>query len=286
MSRAAQFLYGSSHPSPPPLHPQPIPSSSSAGSRTRTCVRAETNEIRVCTNRTCRKQGSFQTLDLLTGIAPPTIVVNRCGCLGNCGAGPNVVILPQGVIRYHCGTASRAALLMSEAVGVDSATVASSLEALALRKRAELEIEKGDFSAAELLLSRAIDMKPFGGLHIMHKFRFALTSRTISSRHFMWDNPQAKPFPFGRSSARLAMGDYSGALEDAREALEQAPKYAEAYLCEGDAFMAMEQYDAAEKSYSICLQIDPSIRRSKPFKNRVANLQEKLSVANASSTLE
>ncbi|CAN0907370.1 Hsp70-Hsp90 organizing protein 2 [Linum grandiflorum] len=259
MSRAAQFLYGSSHPSPPPLHPQPIPSSSSAGSRTRTCVRAETNEIRVCTNRTCRKQGSFQTLDLLTGIAPPTIVVNRCGCLGNCGAGPNVVILPQGVIRYHCGTASRAALLMSEAVGVDSATVASSLEALALRKRAELEIEKGDFSAAELLLSRAIDMKPFGGLHIMHKFR---------------------------SSARLAMGDYSGALEDAREALEQAPKYAEAYLCEGDAFMAMEQYDAAEKSYSICLQIDPSIRRSKPFKNRVANLQEKLSVANASSTLE
>lgn len=30
--------------------------------------------------------------------------------------------------------------------------------------------------------------------------------------------------------------------------------------------MAMEQYDAAEKSYSMCLQIDPTIRSSKAFK--------------------
>ncbi|CAN1789306.1 Protein STIP1 homolog [Linum perenne] len=250
MSRAAQFLFASSHPSPLPLPPQPSSSFSSV-SRTRASVRAQTNEIRVCTNHTCRKQGSFQTLDLLTGIAPPTVVVNRCGCLGSCGSGPNVAILPQGVIRYHCGTASRAALLMSEAVGVDSAAVASSLEALALRKTAELEIEKAQFSDAQLLLSqvklgKAIDLKPFGGLHIMHKFR---------------------------SSARLAMGDYSGALEDARAALELAPEYTEAYLCEGDAFIAMEQYDAAEKSYSTCLQIDPLIRRSKSFKNRVANLE-------------
>lgn len=37
-------------------------------------------------------------------------------------------------------------------------------------------------------------------------------------------------------------------------------------MCEGDVFMAMEEYDAAEKSYLTCLQIDPSIRRSKSFK--------------------
>lgn len=40
----------------------------------------------------------------------------------------------------------------------------------------------------------------------------------------------------------------------------------QAYMCEGDVFMAMEEYDAAEKSYLTCLQIDPSIRRSKSFK--------------------
>uniref|UniRef100_A0A6N2LQ48 Uncharacterized protein n=1 Tax=Salix viminalis TaxID=40686 RepID=A0A6N2LQ48_SALVM len=64
------------------------------------------------------------------------------------------------------------------------------------------------------------------------------------------------------SLARLAMRNYSGALEDAREALRLAPRYLDAYMCEGDVFMAMEEYDAAEKSYLTCLQIDPSIRHS------------------------
>lgn len=40
----------------------------------------------------------------------------------------------------------------------------------------------------------------------------------------------------------------------------------QAYICEGDAFMAMEQYNEAEKSYSIALDVDPSIRRSRSFK--------------------
>lgn len=40
----------------------------------------------------------------------------------------------------------------------------------------------------------------------------------------------------------------------------------QAYICQGDAFLAMDQLDLAEKSYSIALEIDPSIRRSKSFK--------------------
>lgn len=40
----------------------------------------------------------------------------------------------------------------------------------------------------------------------------------------------------------------------------------QAYICQGDAFLAMAHYDLAEKSYSICLQVDPSLRRSKSFK--------------------
>ncbi|CAI0427650.1 unnamed protein product [Linum tenue] len=212
----------------------------------------ETGEIRVCTNRTCRKQGSFQTLEILTGIAPPSVSVNSSGCLGRCGAGPNVAVLPRGLIRNHCGTAAQAASLMCESIGASSADVANTLEAFTIRKRAEAEMEKGDFAEAEILLSRAIGLKPFGGLHIMLKFR---------------------------SAARLGTGDNSGALEDARKALELAPRYPEAYLCEGDAFMAMEQYDAAEESYSICLQIEPTMRRSKSFKKRVSNLQEKLTAS-------
>lgn len=115
-------------------------------------------EIRVCTNRTCRKQGSLDTLQVLSGIAPPYVTVNSCGCLGHCGAGPNVVVLPDAVFVKHCGTASRAAEIMTfvclgkrDDVEGESR---KSLEALALRKRAEDEMSNGNFSEAHSLLSQ------------------------------------------------------------------------------------------------------------------------------------
>lgn len=40
----------------------------------------------------------------------------------------------------------------------------------------------------------------------------------------------------------------------------------QAYICQGDAFLAMDNFDSAEISYSTALQIDPSLRRSKSFK--------------------
>ncbi|KAG7020025.1 Small glutamine-rich tetratricopeptide repeat-containing protein alpha, partial [Cucurbita argyrosperma subsp. argyrosperma] len=158
-----------------------------------TPIRAQNQEIRVCTNRTCRRQGSFQTLETLS--------------------------------------------------------VSKSLEALALRKRAECEVEDGNFSQADLLLSKAIELKPCGGIHIIFK---------------------------DRSIVRLALGNHAGALEDANEALRVAPRYPEAYICQGDVFLSMDHFDSAEMSYSTALEIDPSIRRSKSFKARVAKLQEKL----------
>ncbi|XP_073272135.1 uncharacterized protein [Primulina huaijiensis] len=218
----------------------------------------ENIEIRVCTNRTCRKQGSLDVLQVLSGIAPPSVAVNSCGCLGKCGLGPNIVILPEGILVGHCGTPKKAANTMSYVCGICDDEVENGaikcLEALALRKRAEAEMERGDFSQANTLLTQAIDFKPFGGAHTLYK---------------------------NRSAARLAMGDVSGALEDAKKASTLAPHYPQAYICEGDVFMAMDRFDAAEESYSIALELDPSIRRSKSFKAKIAKLQEKLSPANS-----
>ncbi|XP_056166797.1 uncharacterized protein LOC115676273 [Syzygium oleosum] len=208
-------------------------------------------EVRVCTNRTCRKQGSFQTLEALSALAPPGVAVRACGCLGRCGSGPNLALLPEGVIVSHCGTAARAARVFCDAED----DVLRSLEALALRKRAESELERGNFSDAEVLLTRAIAIRPYGGIHVMYK---------------------------DRSVARLGMGNYSGSLEDAKKASTLAPQYTEAYLCQGDALMAMEQFDEAEKFYSTTLRIDPSIRRSRSFKDRVERLQQKLAAADIS----
>ncbi|KAL2649164.1 hypothetical protein AAZX31_05G234000 [Glycine max] len=203
-------------------------------------VKVKAQEIRVCTNRTCRRQGSFQTLETLSGLAPPNVAVKSCGCLGRCGGGPNLVVLPDGLIVGHCGTAARAAeviaTLFAGAGGHDPKTC---LDALALRKRAEIEFAKRNFTEAELLLSQAIDLKPFGGIHITFKCR---------------------------SFVRLELGNYSGALEDAEEALALAPGYSEAYICQGDAFLALNKFDLAEQSYSASLVIDPSIRHSKSFK--------------------
>lgn len=86
-----------------------------------------------------------------------------------------------------------------------------------------------------------------------------------------------------RSAARLGMGDSEGALKDAEEACRIAPKFPQAFICQGDAFMEMEQWDSAEKAYSNALLIDPSIRKSRSFKARVAKLQERLTASNASS---
>ncbi|THU54099.1 hypothetical protein C4D60_Mb10t21450 [Musa balbisiana] len=212
-------------------------------------------EIRVCVNRTCGRQGSRDILAVLSAIAPPGISVVSCGCLGRCGAGPNLAVLPPGTLLGHCGTAAKAAQLLAGLCGPEF-DPQRNLETLALRKKAEDELEKGNEAEAESLLSQAIDLKPSGGLHLIYR---------------------------SRSSARLAMGDNVGALEDARESSLLAPKYPQAYICQGDVFLAMEQWEAAEKAYSTALLLDPSIRRSKSFKARVAKLQEKLVALNTSS---
>lgn len=111
---------------------------------------SEIKEIRVCTNRTCRKQGSLQALETLSGIAPPTVTVKTCGCLGRCGSGPNIGILPEGLIVSHCGTAARAARILCESEDV----LVKSLEALALRKRAGIELDRKNYMDAEMLLTQ------------------------------------------------------------------------------------------------------------------------------------
>ena len=39
-------------------------------------------EVRVCTGKACRKDGSLQTLTFFRGMAPPEVDVETCGCLG------------------------------------------------------------------------------------------------------------------------------------------------------------------------------------------------------------
>jgi (2Fe-2S) ferredoxin len=57
--------------------------------------------ILVCQNRTCRKQGATEVLATFRSINIPHITSEGCGCLGNCGNGPIVLILPAKIWYYH-----------------------------------------------------------------------------------------------------------------------------------------------------------------------------------------
>ncbi|GJV82739.1 hypothetical protein Tco_1522637 [Tanacetum coccineum] len=89
-------------------------------------------------------------------------------CLSVVGSGPNLVILPSATFVSHCGTAARAAEVMSSVCGRGSTS--TSLEALSLRKKAELAIDNSEFIAADSLLSQAIDLNPVGGIHYLYKY--------------------------------------------------------------------------------------------------------------------
>ncbi|MEL7035703.1 MAG: (2Fe-2S) ferredoxin domain-containing protein [Cyanobacteria bacterium J06592_8] len=54
-------------------------------------------KVLVCQNRTCRKQGSAQVLAAFQAEPVPDVSIEATGCLGQCGNGPMVIILPEEV---------------------------------------------------------------------------------------------------------------------------------------------------------------------------------------------
>ncbi|MGB3512900.1 MAG: (2Fe-2S) ferredoxin domain-containing protein [Microcoleaceae cyanobacterium] len=55
----------------------------------------------VCQNRTCRKQGSAKVLAAFETSELSDIEVKKSGCLGQCGNGPMVLVLPEEVWYSH-----------------------------------------------------------------------------------------------------------------------------------------------------------------------------------------
>lgn len=208
-------------------------------------------EIRVCVNRTCARSGSMETLNFITGLAPPNVKVKSCGCLGRCGSGPNLVVLPAEIFVSHCSNASHAAHLLAIQCGASDPE--NNLTALSLKEQGNKEFESGNLARAEQLFSQAINLNPSGG------------------QHFLYSN---------RSAVRLAMGDNVSSLEDANEASRISPNWHVACLRHGDAYFALGEYEAAEDAYLSALAIDPSLRRSKSFNVRLQKLQGELAHKN------
>lgn len=55
------------------------------------------NCVRICLNGTCRKQGALKVLEAFKALPVSGVTVTGSGCLGQCGNGPMVLVLPEGV---------------------------------------------------------------------------------------------------------------------------------------------------------------------------------------------
>ena len=61
--------------------------------------------VLVCQNRTCCKYGAKKVLAAFEANSVPGVEVVGCGCLGQCGNGPMVLVEPEQV--WYCGVRSQ-----------------------------------------------------------------------------------------------------------------------------------------------------------------------------------
>jgi hypothetical protein len=162
------------------------------------CFAQPVSEIRICGNKTCRRQGSLTLLDAARELVPQTLTVTRSGCLGKCGAGPNVVLLPSELLISHCGTVAHLARLLERQLPEEHrSSVALLAAALQLRVMGNAAMERGDAATAVALYTQALEeVKPPRGVHLLLG---------------------------NRSAAKLRMGDKQGALDDALAAQAAMP---------------------------------------------------------------
>lgn len=180
-------------------------------------------EIRVCTNKTCKTQGSRQILQFGVDLRHPLVKVEPCGCLGSCGKGPNVVVIPQHtsappkILHYQNSPAKFVDMLNTFCnVTVDETL----LKITEVRLAGNAEAVNGNYLEAIRLYSQALEMAGSG-----------------PSRHLLLSN---------RSGARLAHNDIQGSVEDARQAVEAAPpEFTTAAVRLADALFASGQYEQA-----------------------------------------
>ena len=64
------------------------------------CSASDQISVLVCQHLTCRKQGAAKVLAAFRNLNTPNVTYEGCGCLGNCGNGPMVFILPARIWYY------------------------------------------------------------------------------------------------------------------------------------------------------------------------------------------
>lgn len=62
--------------------------------------RPSEKQVLVCQNCSCRKQGAAKVLEAFQASPVPGVTAIGCRCLGQCGNGPMVLVMPEEV--WYC----------------------------------------------------------------------------------------------------------------------------------------------------------------------------------------
>jgi (2Fe-2S) ferredoxin len=58
-------------------------------------ISPSSKQVLVCQSRSCRKQGAAKVLAALENLQVTEVTVMKSGCLGQCGSGPIVLVMPE-----------------------------------------------------------------------------------------------------------------------------------------------------------------------------------------------
>ncbi|KAG1656858.1 hypothetical protein FOA52_006545 [Chlamydomonas sp. UWO 241] len=206
-------------------------------------------DVRVCTNRTCKRQGSQQVLKFVQDLQLENIDAQASGCLGICGNGPNVAVVERGapagpsslsepLVLSHVATPRDAAEALGLAcgVGIDEADVA----AVQLRLQGNALAVEGDLEGAVCAYSSGLAAHPRHGGHLLM---------------------------LNRSAAQLQLGRKQEALDDALAALEASPPgFAKAYIRAIDCYYALGRHADAADVYVSAVSANPKLKQQPEFK--------------------
>jgi len=201
----------------------------------------------VCVNKTCKRQGSVQIAQLASDFAVPGVVATTCGCLGNCGAGPNVTVIPVGtnkestppMLLHHISTPAKLASMLSAVCGAN--IDGNVLRMTELRVAGNAAAHAGDVERAIELYTEALDFNHTTGVHLL-----------LSNR----------------SAARLASGDALGAVEDASRAVECCPDdFVVAAIRLADSLFALQRFSESLEALEAGARRNPSWGKSKEYRD-------------------
>eukprot|EP00892_Ulva_mutabilis_P004263 jgi/Ulvmu1/2208/UM013_0054.1 len=192
--------------------------------------------ISVCENRTCKKQGSPQILKILEDVEQEGFAVSArgCGCLGECGNGPNILISPPEVRVRGIGTPAAVFRMLREQCHIN--VPEESQLSLQLRLQGNRLAAQGEYDEALDAYQQALQFAPEAVAYKIHS---------------------------NMSLLSLTTGDVAAALSEATAALQQAPRdFTTAKIRMVEACLAAGDLQSARQYLETAVRDDFSFRKS------------------------